>query len=146
MSLIVYLNCMYSCGVSVSCYSLSTVTNFHPLSGYPLFSVYILLSSSSVLHSLIVFCPLSNFVWFCHCIHVLLSSSCVAFSVISQGSVIFWRHCGWWVGQKHVRLSSMETQWMMIRGYVWFTSPPPFNKLIQSVLWSVNRIVEAIPL
>lgn len=74
---------------------------------------------------------------------------CVAFSVISQGNVIFWRRCGWWVGQKHVQLSSMETRWMMIRGYVWLAPPPqnpPFNRLNQSVWWPVNRSVETIPL
>lgn len=126
-------NCTYSCTRSPCSFSLSSRTNFHPLS--PLSSFFLFQSClpsafpSSVLHSLIHFfslCPLSNFLWFGHhiCVHVFLSSPCVAFSVISQGSVIFWRHCGWWVGQKHVQLSSMERRWMMIRGYVWLPHPP----------------------
>lgn len=102
-----------------------SMTNFHP-PAY-LFSVYIPLSFSSVLHSLTCFCPLSNFlmIWPL-CVSMSSSSSpCVAFSMISQGSVIFWRLCGWWVGQTHAQLSSMETRWMMIRGYVWLALPPP---------------------
>lgn len=130
--------CNPTCARGPSSYSSSSVTNFHPLQAvYFLFPF--LLSFSSVIHSLIVFCPLSNFlfIWpLCVCVCVSMSSflplpPCVAFSVISQGSVIFWGRCGWWVGQKHVQLSSMETRWMMIRGYVCL-APAPFNRLIQS--------------
>lgn len=68
---LLYLNCMYSCARSPSSYSLSSVTNFHPLSSLSIFCLHpvsLLLSSSSVLHSLIGFCPLSNFLWFGRCV------------------------------------------------------------------------------
>lgn len=56
-------------------YSLSSETNFHPLSGF-LFSVSPLLSPllSSTLQLFFCVCPLSNFLWFCHHVFVSMSS------------------------------------------------------------------------
>lgn len=122
---------------------------------YFLFPLYFPLFCPPLFNCFFVFvhCLTSfDFATMCLCPCLPFFPMFLAFSVISQGSVIFWRHCGWWVGQKHVQLSSMERRWMMmIRGYVWLAPPPkktqnPFNKLIQSVLWPLNRSVETIPL
>lgn len=105
-----------------------------PLTSILSAAIYVLFKSafpstsplSSVLHSLFfsVHCLTSfNLAAMCPCLP-FSPMCCPVFSVISRGSVIFWRRCGWWVGQKHVQLSSMERRWMMIRGYVWPTPPP----------------------
>lgn len=96
--------------------SSSSATNFHPLSGC--FCLNPTPLSSTLFNCSFIYCPLSNFLWFgrpCVCPCLPFLPPCVAFvSAISQGSAIYWRHCGWWVGQQHARLSSMETRWMMV--------------------------------
>lgn len=111
---------------------LLSASNFHP---------HTVLHLSLTVHLFALHC-LTSFDFgrhLCVCVCVSMSSflsspsPCVAFlfGALSRGSAICWRRCGWWVGQRHARLSSMETRWMMvmvmmmIRGYVCLTPPHP---------------------
>lgn len=122
---------------------------------YFLFPLYFPLFCPPLFNCFFCVCPLSNFLWFCH--HVFVSMS----SFLPHVSCLFGDKPRERDFLKTLRLVS-GTEACAVEQHgetvddddkgVRVACPPPkktqnpFNKLIQSVLWPLNRSVETIPL